>query len=162
MDLDTTPAAAFLRDRGADRMPHPGGTLYEHVVRVAGLLAEWGADADLQAAGLCHACYGTDGFAPSLLRPDEREILAGLIGDRAEALVYLYGSCDRTAVYPQLGRPGPVPFLDRFTGRTAAPPDREIRAFIELTAANELDVFRHNAALAQRHGPALLWLLASA
>jgi len=98
IDRHTTPAAAFLREHGADRMPHPGGTLYQHLVRVAGLLADWGADQDLQAAGLCHACYGTDGFPPSLLRPDEREILAGLIGERAEALVYLYGSCDRAAV----------------------------------------------------------------
>lgn len=162
VDFHTTPAAAFLRERGADRMPHPGGTLYQHVVRVAGLLAEWDADQDLRVAGLCHACYGTDGFAPSLLRPDEREVLVGLIGERAEALVYLYGSCDRAAVYPRLGGAGPVPFLDRFTGRTRTPPDREIRAFIELTAANELDVFRHNTTLAKRHGPALLWLLASA
>ena len=162
VDLHATPAAAFLRERGADRMPHPGGTLYQHVVRVAGLLAEWGADAALRTAGLCHACYGTDGFASALLRPDERPVLVDLIGEPAEALVYLYGSCDRAAVYPRLGGAGPVPFLDRFTGRTAAPSEREIRAFTELTAANELDVLRHNAALAKRHGPALLWLLASA
>src|SRR5439155_15736430 len=103
------PAAAFLRERGADRMPHPGGTLYQHVVRVAGLLAEWGADTDLQLAGLCHACYGTDGFAPALLRPDERPVLADLIGGRAEALVDLYGSCDRAAVYPRRGPAGAVP-----------------------------------------------------
>ena len=152
----------FLLDRGAGDLSHPGGTLYEHVVRVAELLAEWGAGQDLQAAGLCHACYGTDGFGQALLGLAERPVLSALIGARAELLVYLYGSCDRAAVYPALAKPGPVPFLDRFTGRTRTPPERDIRAFTELTAANELDVMRHSPAMAAQHGAALLWLFASA
>ncbi|MEU0678020.1 DUF6817 domain-containing protein [Streptomyces sp. NPDC006172] len=52
--------------------------------------AAWGADPDVQLAGLCHAGYGTDGFDGSLLGITERWVLAELIGDRAEALVYLY------------------------------------------------------------------------
>jgi hypothetical protein len=152
----------FLLGRGAGQLPHPGGTLYEHLVRVAALLAEWGADEDLQVAGLCHACYGTDGYDQALLGPDERPVLTALAGVRAESLVYLYGSCDRAAVYPALGQDGPVPFRDRFTGRTHRPPERDIRAFTELTAANELDVMRHNAALAARHGAALRQLFAGA
>jgi catechol 2,3-dioxygenase-like lactoylglutathione lyase family enzyme len=152
----------FLLSRGAGEMSHPGGTLYEHLVRVAALLAEWEADPDLQVAGLCHACYGTDGYPDALLGLDERSVLAALAGTRAESLVYLYGSCDRAAVYPALGSPGPVPFRDRFTGRTRTPPERDIRAFTELTAANELDVLRHNAALASRYGAALGQLFAGA
>ncbi len=145
----------FLIERGAGRLSHPGGTLYEHLLRVAALLADWGASQDLQAAGLCHACYGTDGYPHALLGLDERPVLRALAGDRAESLVYLYGSCDRATVHPALEEPGPVPFLDRFTGRTHTPPERDIRAFTELTAANELDVIRHNAPLAARHGAAL-------
>jgi hypothetical protein len=152
----------FLLGHGAGELPHPGGTLYEHLVRVAALLAEWEADQDLQVAGLCHACYGTDGYPGALLGLDERPVLTALAGVRAESLVYLYGSCDRAAVYPALGKAGPVPFLDRFTGRTHTPPERDIRAFTELTAANELDVMRHNAALAARHGAALRQLFAGA
>jgi len=145
----------FLLDRGAGRLPHPGGTLYEHLVRVAALLAEWGASEDLQAAGLCHACYGTAGYPHPLLGPDKRPALGALAGARAETLVYLYGSCDRAAVHPALKEPGPVLFRDRFTGRTYTPPERDIRAFTELTAANELDIIRHDTALAARHGGAL-------
>lgn len=152
----------FLLERGAGQLPHPGGTLYEHLIRVAALLADWGAGQDLQAAGLCHACYGTGGYPHALLRLDERAVLTGLAGARAEALVYLYGSCDRSAVYPALKQPGPVPFRDRFTGRTHIPPEHDIRAFTELTAANELDVIRHNAALAARHGVALQQFFAGA
>ena len=47
----------FQLGRGAGELPHPGGTLYEHLVRVAALLAEWGADEDLQVAA------AGDGFA---------------------------------------------------------------------------------------------------
>ncbi len=153
---------AFLLERGADRLQHPGGTLYAHVGRVAGLLAEWGATEEVQAAGLCHACYGTDGYAPVLLSLAERPVLAELIGPRAESLVYLYASCNRAAVYPYLQQDGPVPVLDRFTGTTRTPPERDIRVFLELTAANELDVIRQSAAMAAEHGPALLWLFAAA
>jgi hypothetical protein len=159
---DIHPIREFLLERGAGRLTHPGGTLYEHVTRVAELLAEWGADKEVQVAGLCHACYGTDGYPCALAGLAERPVLRELIGARAESLVYLYASCDRAAVYPALARPGPVPFRDRFTGATRTPPERDVRMFLELTAANELDVIRRNAVMAAEHGPALLWLFAAA
>lgn len=162
VSLETNRIRQFLLDYGAGGLPHPGGTLYEHVVRVAGLLAGWGASEDLQAAGLCHACYGTDGYGQALLGLGQRPVLRELIGAAAESLVYLYGSCDRAAVYPQLGARGPVPFRDRFTGAARTPPERDVRAFLELTAANELDVVRHNPDIAAEHGPGLLWLFAAA
>jgi hypothetical protein len=112
-------------------------------------------------AGLCHACYGTVGYPHALLGLDERPVLSALAGARAEALVYLYGSCDRAAVHPALKESGPVPFRDRFTGGTRTPPERDICAFTELTAANELDVIRHSPAMAAEHGPQLLWLFAA-
>jgi hypothetical protein len=51
-----------LRARGADSVEHPGGTLLEHLRRVADRLGRQGADPDTVAAGLCHAAYGTAGF----------------------------------------------------------------------------------------------------
>lgn len=136
-------------------MPHPGGTLLDHLGRVRGLLAEWGADTRIQAAGLCHATYGTDGFDETLLPVTERHVLAELIGARAETLVYLYASCDRGAVYPRLPGGEPVVFRDRFTGAEHAPDAADLRAFLEITAANELDVMTHNAELAALHGAPL-------
>ncbi|MFF9819726.1 VOC family protein [Streptomyces sp. NPDC014006] len=146
---------AFLCARGADRMPHPGGTLLDHLRRVARLLSTWGAEPAIQLAGLCHAAYGTDGFDGSLLGTAERDVLTELIGDRAEALVYLYASCDRAAVYPRLVAGRPVVFRDRFTSREHTPAEADARAILEITAANELDVLAHNAGLAERHGPAV-------
>ena len=150
---------AFLRSLGTADVPHPGGTLYEHLLRVGRRLAEWGAAPEVRVAGVCHAAYGTDGFGRSLLELAERAVLAGVIGERAEALVYLYASCDRAATYPRL-RTGRHPvFRDRFTGALFDPDDADLRAFLDITAANELDVFEHNGELATQYGPGMYRLL---
>ncbi|WP_245687096.1 DUF6817 domain-containing protein [Streptacidiphilus griseoplanus] len=145
----------FLRSRGAAELAHPGGTLLEHLVRVRHRLADWGAPQEVQVAGLCHAAYGTDGFAVSLMGLEDRPVLAALTGARAEALVHLYASCDRATTYPRLGGDRRPVFRDRFTGTDHDPAAEDLRAFLEITAANELDVFEHNRELADRHSAGL-------
>lgn len=156
MTTETTLAEAdeLLQAAGAGSLAHPGGTLLDHLRRVQLLLDEWGAALEVQLAGLCHACYGTDGFPVALLDIAQRPCLVKVIGAEAEALVYLYGSCDRARTYPQLGKPV-VELQDRFTGQTTIPEQVSMRAFAEITAANELDVIRHNQTIATEHGPAL-------
>ena len=56
-------AVALLRQLGAARMSHPGGTLLVHLRRVERQLAAWEARPALRLAGLCHAFYGTDVIA---------------------------------------------------------------------------------------------------
>jgi hypothetical protein len=91
-------------------------------------------------AGLCHAAYGTDGFATFLVSLDRRWELGEVVGPEVEALVYLYGSCDRDFVYPRL-RDGVSPaFRDRFNGHVFEPGEHQLRAFIDITLANEADV----------------------
>ncbi|MVU76820.1 hypothetical protein GPX89_06105 [Nocardia sp. ET3-3] len=144
----------FLRDRGADTIDHPGGTLLSHLGRVADTLASWGHGADLQLAGLAHAVYGTDGFDRWLVELPYRATVVDLVGKDAEGLVYDYAACDRAAVYPRIDAT-PVRFRDRFTGHEFEPAAADFRAFLELTVANELDVMAHNTDLANRHGAAL-------
>ncbi len=48
---------------------------------------------------------------------------------------------------------------DRFTGATVTPDVDALRGFAEITAANELDVVRHNADIAERHSAGLLQLV---
>lgn len=160
--LDRRSIAEFLRSRGADGLEHPGGSLYEHLCRVADRMSEWTADPVLEAVGLCHACYGTDGFDHAMVDLVDRDLVVKLIGSRAEALVYLYCSCDRAAVYPLLAGGEPLVFRDRFTGRTHVPVELDIRAFVEVTAANELDALAHNSTLLAEHGAGLLALFAGA
>lgn len=149
---------ALLLALVADTIDHPGGTLYTHLHRVAATLDQWDATPTVQYAGLCHAFYGTDGFAPTLLALSERDRLTRAVGPQVEALVYLYSSCERAAVYPQIGEPGPLLFTDRFTTRTSTLTGSESRAFLEITAANELDVLTHNPEMASRYGAELLQL----
>jgi hypothetical protein len=154
-------AGALLKTRGAANIDHPGGTLLDHLHRVRELLAGWGADPSLQVAGLCHAACGTDGFSTALLRLDERFMLAEMIGAETEQVVYLYGSCDRMHVYPQLDERA-VDFVDRFNGAHTVPAQPALRAFVEITAANELDVVRHNVEIAHEHGGSLAALFVRA
>jgi hypothetical protein len=152
-------ARELLRQRGAEAIAHPGGTLLAHLERVRESLAAWGSDEVVQLAGLCHAGYGTDGFDTTLLELSERDTLAEVIGVPAERLVYLYGSCDRRRTYPALSGPEPIAFHDRFTGDVVLPDRAAVRAFLEITVANELDVAEHNATLAEKIGPWLQQLL---
>lgn len=156
----TAAVAEWLASRGAAGIPHPGGTLLAHLERVHALLGQWDARPALRRAGLCHAFYGTDGFAVALGDPSRRDELASMAGDEAERLVYFYASCDRGFSYPHLARPA-GPFKDRFTGTVLRPPVSLRRDFAELTVANELDIAAVNPDLRARAGPALLRLFTS-
>ncbi|MEU2539957.1 DUF6817 domain-containing protein [Streptomyces iakyrus] len=150
-------AVVLLKGLGAAAVAHPGGTLLAHLTRVQGQLAAWGARPALQRAGLCHAFYGTDGFPEALLPTDRREELTAAIGAEAEALVYLYASCDRRATYPGLAD-ADGPFHDRFTGLSHVPGPQARRDFAELSAANEVDLARTDPAFRDAWGPGLLSL----
>jgi len=162
-ELDKSRLAAvtrWLAARGAAGIPHPGGTLLAHLERVQALLAEWDARPAIRLAGLCHAYYGTDGFATALGDPGGRKELARMTGVEAEQLVYFYASCDHRFSYPSLAeRMGP--FKDRFTRTVLRPPLGPRRDFAELTAANELDIVRVNPDLRAQLGPDMLRLFTS-
>ncbi|MFF4234206.1 DUF6817 domain-containing protein [Streptomyces sp. NPDC001820] len=147
----------LLRKLGAADIAHPGGTLVAHLQRVQGQLAVWGARPALQVAGLCHAFYGTDGFPTVLLSPGSHTELAEVIGAEAEAIVYLYASCDRKATYPTLADADGA-FRNRFTGRLHTPEPQLRRDFAELSAANELDLARIDSVFREKWRAELLAL----
>ncbi|WFE43558.1 DUF6817 domain-containing protein [Verrucosispora sp. WMMD1129] len=140
----------WLRQRGAETIPHPGGTLYAHLCRVHDRLGDLGCAVDAQLAGLAHAVYGTDGFDVTLLDWADRATLRNLIGDDAEALVYLYGACDRRRTWRQLAETGVV--VNRFTSQTWHLEPEQRQPFVDLSIVNELDVVEQDAATADRYG----------
>jgi hypothetical protein len=137
----TESAVALLRARGADDIPHPGGVLLAHLLRTRTLAIELGASPTLALAALCHAAYGTDGFAVALFDLAERCTLRAVIGEPAERLVYVYGACARRETYALLAEL-PLVIADRFTGQRQALDADDATDFALLTIANELDVSR--------------------
>jgi hypothetical protein len=135
-------ALKFLEIHNAAGVAHFNGTLQAHLERTEGLLREWGAGEALCRAGLCHAAYGTDGFANQLVAVADRQVVVDAIGVEAETIVYRYASCDRGLVYPQLGIVSPLRFRDRFNGHETTLAQRELAELLELTFANELDIVR--------------------
>jgi hypothetical protein len=151
MGTSTVRAARdWLRARGAERIGHAGGSLYDHLGRVHDRMAALGLDPDVRLAGLTHAAYGTDGFALTLLDPADRAQLRALIGADAEGHVYRYGGCDRGRTWRALGGTGQV--WSRFTGHVESPTAAHLRAFADLCIVNELDVAEHDPALLAKHG----------
>ena len=130
----------FLLERGADAMDHPGGKLFDHLLRTAVTLAEWDAPDELVTAGLCHAVYGTDGFRVALAGLEERDAVRAMLGDRAEAIVYVYAASDRSVSWDAPGGATGVPHRDRFTGEDRTLSAAEACEYWTLTAANELDL----------------------
>jgi hypothetical protein len=140
----------LLRSRGAEGITHPGGTLYSHLARVQQRLARLGVPEPVQLAGRAHAVYGTDGFATTLLDLDERSVVAGIIGQEAELLVYLYGVCDRKRTWGTLADTGRV--WDRFSGTSEIVEEGQLQAFADLSIVNELDVAEHSQEFLGRSG----------
>ena len=146
----TSDVLAWLRGRGAPEIPHAGGSLYEHLGRVADRLAGLGASPELCRAALTHAAYGTDGFPLTLLDVAERETLRSLIGVPAEEIVYRYGGCDRDRTWRQLPETRAV--WNRFTGSRSTPSAAGLRDFVDLSIVNELDVYERSPEIAAKAG----------
>ncbi|MDD9938492.1 MAG: hypothetical protein OXT09_33090 [Myxococcales bacterium] len=147
-DLLTT-----LRALGTEQTAHLDGSLTAHLIGTFGLLEEWGNAQHLCVAGLYHAAYGTDGFAGSFFDWHERSLLASIVGEEVEPLIYLYAACDRPYTYARVGRDGvQLDYRDRLGGMTRMLSVHESRALLELTFANELEIaLRNDPFRAQYH-----------
>lgn len=151
-----------LHALGANAFVHVNGTLQAHLLGTERLLRGFGNDEAVCLAGLYHAVYGTDGIAGALMPPgdEERRSIAALIGDEAESLAYLYGACDRGRFHPRIGTPAQRLFADRFGNADYRIGEARLRAFCEITIANEVELARANGRFAMRHARELAELFA--
>lgn len=157
MKLANDPDALFrqLHILGAGEFAHFDGSLADHLRGTERLLRTWGAPDAVCVAGLYHAAYGTDGYAPALASIDHRRDIAALIGVEAEALAYLYGACDREAFHPRIGTKTQLMFCDRFSGTEYGIRREQLAQFCELTVANELEIAGRNANYRAKHRASL-------
>ncbi len=148
----------LLKSLGAGDFQHLNGDLQSHLKGTANILKSWGASETLQTAGLFHAAYGTTGFDQTMVSLEQRHAIANVIGEQAEALVYLYCSCDRNVVFPQFGRGSEIVFRDRFTNESLQLSQQDLHLFCELTVANELELVYSSEKFKQQHGSGLFAL----
>jgi hypothetical protein len=137
--IDRNATLQFLKELGTGDIRLHHRSLLDHLVGTEQLLLSWDCPEEIAVAGLCHAVYGTDGLVSPLVTLEDRPKLRELIGTSAESAVYLYGCCDRKAVYPQLGHGSDLRWRDRFTGREWTVGADELSTFILLTWANALE-----------------------
>jgi hypothetical protein len=85
---------AFLRKQTAG-IKHSGRTFFEHLAGTHDLLQRHGAPDRVCLAGAFHSIYGTNIFHYQAMPFTERDQVAGLIGEEAERLAYIFCSCKR-------------------------------------------------------------------
>lgn len=168
-----------LKKLGAGEFTHLHGSLIDHLTSTYLLLKKWGASNSLCDAGLYHAAYGTAGFEDNMASLTQRKSIAQVIGDEAEALVYLYCACDREYVFSRLmhnektakkmntntdinwnvgSTDTDILFRDRFTGKEYVLSAQQAHALSELTVANELELVLSSDEFKAQHGDELFRL----
>src|SRR5262245_61090036 len=125
----------FLRRHHADALGHSGGSLLDHLVGTAALLAEWSAPAHVVRAGLFHSVYGTGAFGDAAVAPTARAELVAQIGARAEALVHWFCTLERDSLYANAGRTDGIRARDRRTGAQVALHPDELDHLYHLACA---------------------------
>ncbi|WP_295571822.1 DUF6817 domain-containing protein [Stenotrophomonas maltophilia] len=126
-----------LQQLGADRHPHSGRSLLDHLVGTAELLSNWGCAAHVCAAGMYHSIYGTNGFSTACQGRDQREVIVSLIGERAERLVYLFALSERPVAFFEAVGSGYL--SSRFDGSQHPVALDELRELIAIECANLIE-----------------------
>ena len=89
----------FIKKSIPSALEHTGDTSFDsHLVGVQSILRNWDAPEHTCNAGLLHSVYGTEGFQGFKLPLDSRGAIRGLIGDKAERLVWIFCMVDRQSV----------------------------------------------------------------
>ena len=112
---------------------HVGRTLGEHLVNTYDDLLRMGADEDVALGGGLHSIYGTNIFQTVTVRPDQRPIIAGLFGERAERLAWLFSRVNRPKGLED-GYP-----LDYETGEPLPMTEQELDDLQLIEVANLID-----------------------
>ena len=127
---------AALKRLGAFRKMHQshiGRTLGEHLVNTYDDLLRLGAEEDVALGGGLHSIYGTNIFKTQTVTPEQRHIIVGLFGERAERLAWLFSRVNRP-----LGLEGGDP-RDYETGERIPMTEQDFEDLQMIEVANLLD-----------------------
>lgn len=128
----------FLADR-LQGVAHSAGDLLSHFRGTYDLLRRWGSPEAVCLAGLLHGVYGTWNVSHKTLNLDERDTLRALVGEEAEALVYLFAVTERPAGFIESLDRHPIVLRDHHTGTDMTLSRETLDRLLEIEAANIID-----------------------
>jgi len=128
----------FLTDR-LQGVPHSAGDLLSHFRGTHDLLRRWGSPEAVCLAGLLHGVYGTWHVSHQTLKLSERGTLRTLIGEEAEALVYLFAVTERPKDFIECLDRHPVRLRDHHAGTDVVLPREMLDRLLEIEAANIIE-----------------------
>jgi hypothetical protein len=100
---------AYLLAHSADKQAHSGRTLWSHLSGVHGILQRAKQPEYVCTAGLFHSVYGTRSFKPVTIKKTNREEVAQLIGEKAEALAFAFCELPRPKLFEAALRSQHIP-----------------------------------------------------
>ena len=109
---------------------HIGRTLGEHLVNTYDDLIRMGADEDVALGGGLHSIYGTNAFKTVTVQPEQRDVIRGLFGERAEQLAWDFS---------RINRPHGLETGDVRDYRTGEPIEGDLEALRLIEVANLVD-----------------------
>lgn len=130
-----------LERRGVSGLPHAISTFGAHLLDTWRILSRWGLDEATCLAGLMHSVYGSSAFDQPVFSWDERDRVRQLIGTKAERLVHLFCTTNRTRLHAELERNEPnfdrfVPVHNWRTGESMSLSSSDVAALLVIDAAN--------------------------
>jgi len=138
---------------GIVEFSHARSTFQEHLKGTFGILAAWDQPSAVRRAGLVHTGYSGDLFQFYLFDAhDERDLLASIIGEEAEDLVFQFGTINRgqlcnfhnvlNRTHPHLHSPTPIEGPQLVTHRILGQhnvTERDAAHILMVTIADYLD-----------------------
>ena len=130
----------FLADVGADTVRHNlNEDLLPHLIGTRDLLRSWGARGALCDAGLFHSVYGTEYFATETLSVGRRDDVREVIGEAAEAIVWLWCFGVRLTLRENLARSEGLRMRDRRTAEWLPISASQFEDLVNLWIADTLE-----------------------
>tara|TARA_R110000868_G_scaffold53490_3_gene167814 strand:+ start:295 stop:825 length:531 start_codon:yes stop_codon:yes gene_type:complete len=130
-----------LIELSAGEFEHIDMQLMAHLDGTRCLLKAWGAREELQQAGLFHQAY-SKGLVKEkqYYNQAQRALIAAVIGEQSEVIVYHYCACDRDVFFSSLIRNNTPDYVDRFLASAQSIEEQLLKDLCEMFVATELEL----------------------
>lgn len=127
----------YLKTLGADRMPHSGRSLMDHLVGTYEILRSWDCGTPVCVAGMFHSIYGTNAFGIRCMDMRDRASVMRAVGEEAERFVHLFCVSHRPDAFIEAIDRGELKC--RNTGEIVPVDAATVHGLLEIECANLLE-----------------------